>query len=580
MTMMATSLHSREWPITFILKGFLLFMDYNKLADLLFPGVSGDIQKYLDKYPKRNLKEGAEVVRIAPSPTGFLHIGSVYGAFIDKLMAYHTGGVFYMRLEDTDDKREVANAGEIAYSMLGKFFLTPDEGYAGDGRPEVGNYGPYVQSKRKDIYLSFAKYLTQKGLAFPCFCKGAEGKAEILKRREEELSQTDDIEGKDPCRNLTIEKIEQNIKAGKPFALRLLSKGTGERTIKFKDRIKGEREIRENSKDIVILKSNLIPPYSFAHVVDDTLMGTTTVVRGEEWYPSLSSHLELFNAFGFKPPKFAHTPNVCKIDESGNKRKLSKRKDPEADARYFIEQGYPIESVLEYLLGLINSNFEDWRKLNKDKSIWEFPFAVSKIGSNNPIFDFVKLGDCSKQVISRFSAERIYEDTLCWAKTYSPDFAKVLSSQKEMCLSLFTIDRTGNNPRKDISKWSDVEGLYDYMFYSIDAKPLKDFDFDERFDKQTIKQVLTEYLKVYSPSDDKQVWFDKIKEVGDKLGFCSNMKEYKLNSDAYKGSVADVSGIIRVATTTRRNTPDLYFLLQLLGKDEVNNRLNRVITSL
>ena len=555
-------------------------MDYEKLADLLFPNSDGNIQKYFDKYPKRNLKDGEEVVRIAPSPTGYLHIGSVYGAFIDRLIAHSSNGIFYMRLEDTDDKREVANAGDIAYDMLCYFDLKPDEGYCGSKNEEIGDYGPYVQSKRVPIYLDFAKYLVKQGKAFPCFCKSGGGREEILKRREEELAQSDDISNKDACRNLTYSEIETKIKNGEPFALRLLSKGDGEKTFKFKDRIKGEREIRENSKDIVILKSNSIPPYSFAHVVDDTLMGTTTVVRGEEWYPSLASHLELFEAFGIKPPKFAHTPNVCKIDESGNKRKLSKRKDPEADTRYFIEQGYPVQSVMEYILNLINSNFEDWRKQNPEKDYLDFPFSVSKIGSNNPIFDFVKLNDCSKQVISRFSAERIYLDSLNYAKTYNPKFYETIKDRKDFCEKLFSIDRLGKNPRKDIAKWSDVESLYDYMFYSLDGKTIADYDFDEKFDKNTIKQVLAGYAQVYSQNDDKQTWFDKIKELGEKFGFCSNMKEYKLNPQNYLGSVADLSGIIRVATTTRRNTPDLYELFALLGEKEVLHRIKHTISLL
>ena len=419
-----------------------------------------------------------------------------------------------------------------------------------------------------------------QGKAFPCFCKSAEGKEEVLKRREEALSQTDDIEGKDPCRSFTLEQIKSRLDSKEKFAIRLLSSGDGEKTIKIKDKIKGEREIRENNKDIVILKSNLIPPYSFAHVVDDTLMGTTTVVRGEEWYPSLSAHLELFRAFNLKPPKFAHTPNVCKIDESGNKRKLSKRKDPEANAGYFIEQGYPIQSVMEYLLNLINSNFEDWRKLNPDKSFWDFPFSVSKIGSNNPIFDFVKLNDCSKNVISHYSADKIYQNMLAWAEVYDKHFYEVIKNKKDFCIQLFSIDRTGKNPRKDIAKWSDIEMLYDYMFYTLDGKLLKDYGFDERFNHTTIKKVLQEYLGMYSIKDDKQAWFDKIKELGQKLGFCSNMKEYKQNPNNYLGSVADVSGIIRVAVTTRRNTPDLYELFALLGEKEVLNRIKNVISML
>ena len=365
-------------------------MDYIKLANLLFKDYDLTIKECFEAYPKRVLPSKAEVVRIAPSPTGYLHIGSVYGAFIDKLIAYHTSGIYYMRLEDTDSKREVKNAGDVAYDMLSLFGLKPDEGYCAGGE-EKGEYGPYTQSKRKEIYIAFAKYLVSIGRAYPCFCKGAENKEEILKRREQELKESEDIEEKDRCRDLSFEEIEKNVRAGKPFAIRLRSLGDKDKVFEFKDEIKGKREVRENTKDIVILKSDFTPPYALAHVVDDTLMGTTLVVRGEEWYPSLACHLELFKALNLAPPKYAHTPVVCKMDAAGNKRKLSKRKDKEADARFFLSEGYPISSVMEYLLNLINSDFEDWRRANPLKSYYEFPFKVSKIGSNNPMFDFQKL---------------------------------------------------------------------------------------------------------------------------------------------------------------------------------------------
>ena len=351
-------------------------------------------------------------------------------------------------------------------------------------------------------------------------------------------------------------------------------------TFKFHDEIKGDREIRENTKDIIILKSNKIPPYSLAHLVDDTLMKTTTVVRGEEWYPSLASHLELFSAFNLPAPKYAHTPIICKLDEDGNKRKLSKRKDPEADARFFIEKGYPVSSVMEYLLNLINSDFEDWRKQNPTLSYYEFPFSVSKIGTNNPMFDFVKLDDCSKQVISHFSAEEIYDSVLSWAEQFDIDFYNKIVGQKDFCVKLFSIDRCNNNPRKDISKWSMVHDLYFYMFNKIDNLPVDKFEFDEKFSGNDIKEVLSNYIDMYSQDDDKQVWFDKIKELATKLGYCTNMKEYKKNPSDYKGSIADLSGIIRVAVTSRKNTPDLYELMKLLGKNEIANRFNYLISKI
>lgn len=555
-------------------------MDTIKLAELLFPEVDVTVEEIINVYPKRILPVGAEVTRIAPSPTGYLHIGHIYGAFIDKLIAYHSNGVFYMRLEDTDAKREVANSGDIAYNMLSYFGLKPDEGYMGSNKEQIGKYGSYVQSERTKIYCAFAKRLVELGNAYPCFCTGAQNKDEILKRRQEQLEQNNDIEEKDPCRNLTQEEIEENLKQGKPFAIRLKSTGDPNKTFKIKDEIKGEREVRENTKDIIILKSNKTPPYSFAHAVDDTLMGTTTVVRGEEWFPSWSSHIELFEKLGLPHPKYAHNPVICKLDESGNKRKLSKRKDKEADARYFVEQGYPVTSVMEYLLNLINSDFEDWRKQNPTASYYDFPFKVSKIGSNNPMFDFNKLDDCSKQVISHFSNEDIYENALSWAKDYNKDFFEVLQSKKDFCLSLFSVDRTGSNPRKDIAKWSDIPNLYFYMFNNLNNLKLNNYELYDNISKQDTINLLNAYKEVYSAADDKQTWFNNIKGICQTLGFCDNIKEYKKNPEAYKGSVADVSGIIRVAITTKKNTPDLFELMKLLGEKEVAERINHFISLL
>lgn len=554
-------------------------MDYIKLANLLFKDYDLTIKECFEAYPKRVLPSKAEVVRIAPSPTGYLHIGSVYGAFIDKLIAYHTSGIYYMRLEDTDSKREVKNAGDVAYDMLSLFGLKPDEGYCAGGE-EKGEYGPYTQSKRKEIYIAFAKYLVSIGRAYPCFCKGAENKEEILKRREQELKESEDIEEKDRCRDLSFEEIEKNVRAGKPFAIRLRSLGDKDKVFEFKDEIKGNREVRENTKDIVILKSDFTPPYALAHVVDDTLMGTTLVVRGEEWYPSLACHLELFKALNLTPPKYAHTPVVCKMDAAGNKRKLSKRKDKEADARFFLSEGYPISSVMEYLLNLINSDFEDWRRANPLKSYYEFPFKVSKIGSNNPMFDFQKLNDFSKQVISHFSASEIYNRSLSWANDYDSEFYEILRDKKDFSIKLFSIDRTGKNVRKDIAKWSDIKGLYDYMFYSLDNKTLQDYEFEGFTNKSIIVNILKEYKELYNEEDDKEEWFNKIRSLCPKFNFCSSMKEYKENKENYEGSIADMSSIIRVAITTRKNTPDLYYILYLLGKEEINKRIDKIINLL
>ncbi len=549
-------------------------MDYKKLADLLFPDVKNDIEFYFNKYPKRELNDGAEVTRIAPSPTGFLHLGTAYGALIDYLIARKSDGVFYMRLEDTDQKREIENAGSIAYDMLCYYDIKPTEGYTGNNA-QIGDYGDYIQSHRIDIYRTFAKHLVSIGRAFPCFCEKSENKEDILARRNEQLESGDNIETKDPCRNLTYEEIEQNIKMGKPFAIRLLSKGDAEKTFEFDDLIKGKRTLRENDKDIVLLKSNGIPPYSLAHIVDDTLMGTTIVVRGEEWYSSLPAHLEVFDAFGFNRPKYAHTPVICKHDEQGNKRKLSKRKDAEADARYYIEKGYPKQAVVEYLLNLLNSDFEEWRMNNPTSDYNDFNFDISKIGSNNPMFDIVKLEDISKQIISHYTPEQIYENVCEWAKEFDKDFYEVLRNNKDICLQLFSIDRVDTpKPRKDIGKWSDVKGLYSYMFKELcNLNDLSKYEFNENISKENTVKVLKAYLPIYNENDDKQMWFDKIKGICEPLGFSADMKAYKKNPELFLGSVADVSGIIRVAVTGRKNTPDLFYICKLLGANEVRNRI-------
>lgn len=549
-----------------------------KIADLLFPNVKHDVDYYLNKFKKRNLPSGAEVTRIAPSPTGFLHVGTVYGALIDYLTAKKTNGVFYMRLEDTDQKREIKEAGQIAYDMLCFYGLTPDEGYRGDNNSQIGKYGSYVQSERKEIYHAFAKALVEKGRAFPCFCEKSETKQDILDRRNEQLEATEDIEAKDPCRCLTFEQIKANIDAGKPFALRLLSTGDSEKTFEFKDEIKGQRTIRENTKDIVLLKSDGIPVYSLAHLVDDTLMGTTVIVRGEEWYASLASHLELFDAMGLPRMKYAHTPVICKLDESGNKRKLSKRKDPEADSRYFAEIGCPKKALIEYLLNLLNSDFEQWRVNNPQEDYHNFDFQISKISSNNPMFDMVKLTDVSKNLISRMKAEDVYNQTVAWANEYDKDFASILEKYKDLSINALNIDREIERPRKDIGAYSEVKSLYSY-FYNELLNREELLNFDSKFTNETIKEFLTEYLKAMNLDVTKEEWFALIKEVAGRCGFALDNKAYKANPQDFKGNVADACAIIRVAVTGRNQTPDLYSIMKVLGEEEVKGRINFVINN-
>lgn len=552
-------------------------MDYKKLADLLYPNVKHDIDYYMQKYPKRDLPEGAEVVRFAPSPTGFLHLGSLSQCVINEAFARTTNGVFYMRLEDTDTRREIKDAGTIAYNALQYFGLVPNEGYRGDHLSEIGKYGPYVQSRRTEIYDTFAKYLVSIGRAFPCFCDVSESKSDILKRREEELETSDTIEGKDPCRNLTYEQIEQYIKEGKPFGLRLLSQGDINKTIHVVDLIKGERDIRENNKDVILIKGNGIPVYAFAHLVDDTLMGTTTVVRGEEWFQSLACHLELFDAFGLTPPKYAHTPVISKLDnETNQKRKLSKRKDPEANTAHYLEKGYPSQAVVEYLMTLANSNFEDWRKENPDKNYREFPFKMSNIGSNNPMFDFNKLNDISKNIIAKMSAETLYQNLSDWAVDHDPAFYEYINKNKKYIINVLSIDRGGEKPRKDIKYYSEIKDCFDYMFLPYSSLCVNAFF--PKVSPEKVKGIMHKYAEKFDKNQTKEEWFEGVKALGLAMGFAVNNKEYKANPDNYLGNIADLCKIIRVCITGKENTPDLYSICVVLGKEELQDRVKYLVS--
>ncbi len=555
-------------------------MDYQKLANLLYKNTTTTPEYYYAKYPERKLAPKAEVTRIAPSPTGFFHTGSLFVAMVNQLMAKNTNGVFYLRIEDTDQKRKVAGASDVAYQMLCKFNTKPDEGFAGEGHPQIGEYGSYIQSERLEIYNSFAKRIVELGRAFPCFCKQSEGKEDVKKRREEQLEENDNLEDKDPCRNLDIAEIELNLKMGKPWALRLLSTGDPNKTFEFTDLVKGKREIHENAKDVVLMKSNGIPPYAFAHVVDDTLMHTTTVVRGEEWWPSLNAHLEIFNALGIKPPKYAHTPVVCKIDEkTGNKRKLSKRYDPEADTRFFVEKGYPTVALNEYLLNLLNSDFENWRKANSTLCYTEFPFSPKKIiSSSNPMFDRIKINDISKNIISKIPAKELTRNIVDWANEFDEELAKVILENQKMVENLLKIDRENDRPRKDLAYYSEFKDLFSYMFENYFDKN-SSLNFDEKLNKEDIKQFIAKYKATINLSADKQAWFDNLKAVALDCGFV-DMKTYKANPEAYKGNIADASNIVRVALTGRSNTPDLYEIMKLLGQTRIDERIDFVLSNL
>ena len=541
------------------------------LAELLFPDIKQTPDDMEAQFPPRNLKEGARVTRLAPSPTGFLHFGNLFAGTVAYRTAKVTDGIFYVRVEDTDQKRKIEGAVKVMLEGLEAFGIKADEGVIGEDE-EKGDYGPYYQSKRKHIYHVFAKSLVEKDLAYPCFCS-AEELDEIRAKQENEPQKG--YWGKyAKCRSLTLSEIEANIKAGKPWTLRLKSPGKAENKCYIDDMIKGKIEMPENVQDIVLLKSDGIPTYHFAHAVDDHLMRTTHVVRGDEWMSSCPVHLQLFKCLGFKLPKYTHVAPIMK-EENGGKRKLSKRKDPEAAVTFYIEQGYPSESVNEYMMTLMNSNFEDWRKTNKDASLDAFPFNLKKMSVSGALFDMVKLNDVSKNVISLMSADKVYAYTAEWAKLYDKDFYELISSNPDYTTAILGIDRDTPKPRKDIACWSEVKN---YISYFFDELFEKDYTLTENITKAMAAEIITAYLEQYNPTDTKDEWFSRMKDICEPLGYTPNVKEYKKNPDAFKGHVGDISTVIRVAVTGRRNTPDLYAIMQLLGEDKVRERLNAALS--
>lgn len=545
--------------------------DNEKLAELLFPEITKTPEFYEEKYPPRNLPEGARVTRFAPSPTGYLHIGGLFAAMVAKLTASTTGGVFFLRIEDTDKKREVEDGVTGIIQGLKAFGIEPDEGMTGPTTWE-GDYGPYLQSARKEIYQTYAKDLVKKGFAYPCFCTAED--LEKLRKQQEADGVNPGYYGKYAMwRDKTYDEYAEQINAGVPYVLRLRSPGDPEKKIRVQDVIKGKMELPENITDIVLLKTDGIPTYHFAHCIDDHLMHTTHVVRGDEWVSSIPVHIQLFSVCGFKAPKYAHIAPIMKLD-NGNKRKLSKRKDPEAAVSYYVEEGYPKESVLEYLLTLANSNFEDWRRANKTAPLSDFKFNLKKMGVSGALFDLAKLNDVSKNVISRMDALTVLKYTLAWADKYNSIFYDMLSSDTDKAMAIISIGRGGKKPRKDIAKWSDMQ---DYMAYFYDEFYDPDYTLPDNISKEDARAILKAYRKVYDENDDNQEWFNKVKALCEPLGFTPNVKEYKQNPDAYKGHVGDVSTVIRIAVTSRTNTPDLCTIMKILGQDEVQNRLEEAI---
>lgn len=549
--------------------------NYTALAELLLPNITKTPEYYENLYPARNLPEGARVVRIAPSPTGYLHLGTLFAALVNRITATSSGGVFFTRIEDTDKKREIEGGIEDIIDGLNRFGISIDEGFV-SGTNEKGDYGPYQQSRRAEIYQTFAKELIKQGLAYPCFCT-AEDLEAVRAVQETEKLRTGYYGKYAKHRDITYEEAKALIDEGKPFVVRLKSPGNEENKVVFEDTIKGKIEMPENDEDFVLLKSDGIPTYHFAHAVDDHLMHTTHVLRGDEWISSVPKHIQLFKLLGFKLPKFGHISPIMKLD-NGAKRKISKRKDPEAAVHFFAEQGFDSESVINYLMTIAASDFEDWRRANPEESYKKFKFNLKKMSVSGALFDENKLLDVSKNMVAKMSANTVYEKLTAWAKEFDGEFYNILTANPEYSKSVLAIDRDNvAKPRKDIAKWSEAKDYFSYLFAPLYTPNL---ELPENIAAEDAKAFLGEYIKAYNPSDDRQDWFNKIKAIAPTIDFAAETKEYKANPDAYKGHAGDLSTVLRIAITGRRNTPDLCSIMQVLGKDECESRINFAINNL
>ena len=544
------------------------------MAELLLPSINKTPDYYENLYPERELKEGARVTRIAPSPTGYLHLGTLFAALVNRITATSSGGIFYTRIEDTDKKREIEGGIADIIDGLGRFGITIDEGFTGADE-QSGNYGPYKQSQRAEIYQTYVKELIRQGLAYPCFCT-AEELDEVRKIQEERKIRTGYHGEWAKHRNITFDEAKKLIDSGKSYVIRLKSPGSEENTIVFDDCIKGKIEMPENDEDFVILKSDGIPTYHFAHAVDDHLMRTTHVLRGDEWISSVPKHIQLFKLLGFRPPKYGHIAPIMKLD-GGAKRKISKRKDPEAAVHFFAEEGYDSESVIEYLMTVAASDFEDWRKANPDKSYKDFKFNLKKMSVSGALFDSDKLNNVAKTVVSGFDSACVYDKLTNWAKEFDPGFFTVLTDNPEYTRAVLSIDRDVPKPRKDIAKWNEAK---DYFSYFFDSLYKKDFSIPENILPADARLFLEKYKEIYDPSDDRQLWFDKIKAIAPEIGFASETKEYKAEPDKFKGHAGDLSTVLRIAVTGRRNTPDLCNIMRVLGKERCISRIDEALNSL
>lgn len=548
--------------------------DNQKMAELLFPDIDKTPDYYEKLYDSRVLKDGARVTRIAPSPTGYLHLGTLFAALVNRITATSSGGVFYTRIEDTDKKREIAGGIEDIIDGLNRFGITPDEGFI-SGTEQSGEYGPYLQSSRAEIYRTYVKKLVEDGLAYPCFCTAEE--LETVRERQEQLKIRTGYHGEwAKHRDITFDAAKELIDGGKPFVVRFKSPGNEENKIIFEDAIKGKIEMPENDEDLVLLKSDGIPTYHFAHVIDDHLMHTTHVLRGDEWISSVPKHIQMFKALGFKPPKYGHIAPIMKL-ENGAKRKISKRKDPEAAVHFFAEQGYDSDCVIEYLMTVAASDYEDWRRANPTASYKDFKFNLKKMSVSGALFDSDKLNDVSKTVISRFTSDEVYEKLTAWAKEFDKEFYAILTADEKYTKAVLSIDRDVPKPRKDIAKWSEAKEYFSYFYAPLYKNSA---EMPENIAVSDVKEFLEKYKSVYNIDDDKQSWFDKIKGIAPLIGFAAETKEYKANPEKYKGSAGDLSTVLRIAITGRRNTPDLCSIMQTLGYNECISRINAAIDKL
>ena len=543
-------------------------MDNKKMAQLLFPNELKTPEYYEALYPKRNLPEGARVTRLGPSPTGFIHLGNLFGAITDERLAHQSGGVFFLRIEDTDNKRAVEGAEEVIVNTLSYFGVHFDEGALLGG--EKGDYGPYHQRCRAEIYHTFAKELVLRGLAYPCFC--TEEELSSMREKQMALKENFGYYGKwARHRNITFEEAQKYISEGKSFVLRLRAPEKSEKTFTVEDGIRGKLTMPENDQDIVLLKSDGIPTYHFAHVIDDHLMRTTHVVRGEEWLATLPVHVQLFNLFGWELPVYCHTAQLMKLD-GGVKRKLSKRKDPELSLDFYKSEGYLPGAVWEYMMTVLNSNFEQWRIENPHTPIDEFKFTTEKMGNSGSLFDIDKLNDVSKNYIATLDAQTVYDYITAWAKDCDAEYFNMLTEDKAFTLAMIAIGRGGEKPRKDIKNWKQSKEFYSFFFDNTFAP---EDPYPENVSEDDRKEILQKYLKTYDHSDDQSTWFSKIRAIGEEMGYAPQPKLYKKNPELYKGHVGDVSGVIRVAITGRSNSPDVWCIQQVLGEKRTVERIKK-----